>query len=80
MRHELLTQSALGVNAKKGMPSQHFVTHVVYLLEGHHATAHGHHAATEGHHATAHWHHAATEGRVCCGPLTSSSSTTSLVT
>ena len=32
MRHELLTQHDLfciGVNAKKGMLSQHFVTHVV---------------------------------------------------
>ena len=32
MRHKLLTERALfciGVNAKKGMLSQHFVTHVV---------------------------------------------------
>ena len=38
MRHELLTQRAIfciGVNAKKGTLSQHFVTHVVPpLTEG----------------------------------------------
>ena len=42
MRHELLTQRALciGVNAKKAMLSQHFVTHVIpplgcmYLIKG----------------------------------------------
>ena len=29
MRHELLTQHAIGVDAKKATLSQHFVTHVI---------------------------------------------------